>query len=128
MWEDGVPGAVITSGRSVLLMETSQHISSTLLLSLMLKLRSLLEYEIEVEGLEYTQRMAKKEKIEVEGKVFECLPNAMFRVELPNGHKVLAHLSGKMRVHFIKILPGDTVVVELSPYDLSRGRVTYRFK
>ena len=72
--------------------------------------------------------MAKKEKIEVEGKVVECLPNAMFRVELPNGHKVLAHLSGKMRVHFIKILPGDTVVVELSPYDLSRGRVTYRFK
>jgi translation initiation factor IF-1 len=72
--------------------------------------------------------MAKKEKIEVEGKVIECLPNAMFTVELPNGHKILAHLSGKMRVHFIKILPGDTVVVELSPYDLSRGRVTYRFK
>jgi translation initiation factor IF-1 len=72
--------------------------------------------------------MAKKDKIEVEGKVVECLPNAMFRVELPNGHKVLAHLSGKMRVHFIRILPGDTVVVELSPYDLSRGRVTYRFK
>ena len=70
--------------------------------------------------------MAKKEKIEVEGKVFECLPNAMFRVELPNGHKVLAHLSGKMRVHFIKILPGDTVVVELSPYDLSRGRIILR--
>ena len=72
--------------------------------------------------------MAKKDKIEVEGKVVECLPSAMFRVELPNGHKVLAHLSGKMRVHFIRILPGDTVVVELSPYDLSRGRVTYRFK
>ena len=72
--------------------------------------------------------MAKKEKIEVEGKVVECLPNAMFRVELPNGHKVLAHLSGKMREHFIKILPGDIVVVELSPYDLTRGRVTYRFK
>jgi translation initiation factor IF-1 len=72
--------------------------------------------------------MAKKEKIEVEGKVIECLPNAMFTVELPNGHKILAHLSGKMRVHFIKILPGDTVVVELSPYDLNRGRVTYRFK
>lgn len=72
--------------------------------------------------------MAKKEKIEVEGKVMECLPNAMFRVELNNGHKVLAHISGKMRLHYIKILPGDTVVVELSPYDLSRGRVTYRFK
>ena len=72
--------------------------------------------------------MAKKDKIEVEGKVIECLPNAMFTVELPNGHKILAHLSGKMRVHFIKILPDDTVVVELSPYDLTRGRVTYRFK
>ena len=72
--------------------------------------------------------MAKKEKIEVEGKVVECLPNAMFRIELPNGHKVLAHISGKMRLHYIKILPGDTVVVELSPYDLSRGRVTYRYK
>lgn len=72
--------------------------------------------------------MAKKEKIEVEGKVIECLPNAMFRVELPNGREVLAHISGKMRLHYIKILPGDTVVVELSPYDLSRGRVTYRFK
>ena len=85
-------------------------------------------FETEMEELKHRQRMAKKEKIEVEGKVVECLPNAMFRVELPNGHKVLAHLSGKMRVHFIKILPGDTVVVELSPYDLSRGRVTYRFK
>ncbi len=72
--------------------------------------------------------MAKKEKIEVEGKVVECLPNAMFRVELPSGHKVLAHISGNMRRHFIKILPGDVVRVELSPYDLSRGRVTYRFK
>jgi len=72
--------------------------------------------------------MAKKEKIEVEGTVMECLPNAMFRVELPNGHKVLAHISGNMRRHFIKILPGDVVRVELSPYDLSRGRVTYRFK
>jgi translation initiation factor IF-1 len=72
--------------------------------------------------------MAKKERIEVEGKVAEVLPNAMFRVELPNGHRVLAHISGRMRLHFIKILPGDTVLVELSPYDLSRGRVTYRFK
>jgi translation initiation factor IF-1 len=72
--------------------------------------------------------MAKKEKIEVEGKVVECLPNAMFRVELPSGHKVLAHISGNMRRHFIKILPSDVVRIELSPYDLSRGRVTYRFK
>ena len=72
--------------------------------------------------------MAKKERIEVEGKVLECLPNAMFRIELPTGHRVLAHISGKMRRHFIKILPGDEVRVELSPYDLSRGRVTYRFK
>lgn len=72
--------------------------------------------------------MAKEEAIEVEGKVLETLPNAMFRVELPNGHIVLAHISGKMRMHFIKILPGDTVTVELSPYDLSRGRITYRSK
>ena len=72
--------------------------------------------------------MAKRERIEVEGKVLECLPNAMFRVELPSGHKVLAHISGRMRRHFIKILPGDVVRLELSPYDLSRGRVTYRFK
>jgi translation initiation factor IF-1 len=72
--------------------------------------------------------MAKKESIEVEGVVVESLPNAMFRVELPNGHKVLAHISGKIRLHFIKILPGDRVLVELSPYDLNRGRITYRFK
>ncbi len=72
--------------------------------------------------------MTKKESIEVEGKVVECLPNAVFRVELPNGHKVMAHISGRMRRHYIKILPGDRVLVELSPYDLSRGRVTYRFK
>ena len=72
--------------------------------------------------------MVKKEKIEVEGKVAECLPNASFVVELANGHKVLAHISGKMRLNFIKILPGDRVLVDLSPYDLSRGRVTYRFK
>jgi translation initiation factor IF-1 len=72
--------------------------------------------------------MAKKERIEVEGKVMECLPNAVFRVELSNGHQVMAHISGKMRLHYIKILPGDTVVVELSPYDLNRGRVTYRYK
>jgi translation initiation factor IF-1 len=74
-------------------------------------------------------RLGKKEdSIEVEGKVVEPLPNAMFRVELDNGHKVLAHISGKMRMHYIRILPGDRVVVELSPYDLSRGRITYRYK
>ncbi len=72
--------------------------------------------------------MSKKEAIEVEGTVVEPLPNAMFRVELPNGHLVLAHASGKMRLHFIRILRGDRVLVELSPYDLSRGRITYRFK
>jgi len=70
--------------------------------------------------------MAKKEKIEVEGTVIEPLPNTMFRVELANGHRVLAHISGKMRMHYIRILRGDRVLVELSPYDLSRGRITYR--
>ncbi|ABC76203.1 MAG: translation initiation factor IF-1 [Deltaproteobacteria bacterium] len=72
--------------------------------------------------------MAKEEPIEVEGRVIEPLPNAMFRVELENGHRVLAHISGKMRMHFIKILPGDKVTVELSPYDLTRGRIIYRTK
>ena len=73
--------------------------------------------------------MAKKDgAIEVEGKVIEPLPNAMFRVELSNGHKVLAHISGKMRQHYIRILPEDRVVVELSPYDLTRGRIVYRYK
>ncbi len=72
--------------------------------------------------------MAKKERIEVEGKVIERLPNTMFHVELANGHKILAHISGRMRKHYIKILPGDRVLVELSPYDLGRGRVTYRLK
>lgn len=72
--------------------------------------------------------MAKEDAIEVEGTIIEPLPNAMFRVELDNGHKVLAHISGKMRMHFIKILPGDRVTVELSPYDLTRGRVTFRSK
>lgn len=72
--------------------------------------------------------MPKEEAIQVEGKVVETLPNAMFRVELPNGHKVLAHISGKMRMHFIKILPGDKVTVELSPYDLTRGRIIFREK
>jgi translation initiation factor IF-1 len=72
--------------------------------------------------------MAKEEAIKVEGKVLETLPNAMFKVELENKHQVLAHISGKMRMHFIKILPGDKVTVELSPYDLTRGRITYRSK
>jgi translation initiation factor IF-1 len=66
--------------------------------------------------------------IEMEGTVVEPLPNAMFRVELENSHRVLAHISGKMRMHYIRILPGDKVVVELSPYDLTRGRITYRYK
>lgn len=72
--------------------------------------------------------MPKEDAIEVQGTIMETLPNAMFRVELENGHKVLAHISGKMRMHFIKILPGDKVTVELSPYDLTRGRIVYRFK
>ncbi|HVN33489.1 MAG TPA: translation initiation factor IF-1 [Thermoanaerobaculaceae bacterium] len=72
--------------------------------------------------------MAKEEAIEVMATVQEALPNAVFRVELENGHEVLAHISGKMRKHFIRILPGDKVLVELSPYDLTRGRITYRYK
>ena len=72
--------------------------------------------------------MAKEETISVEGTVVETLPNAMFKVELENGHRVLAHVSGKMRMHFIKILPGDRVTVELSPYDLEKGRIVYRYK
>jgi translation initiation factor IF-1 len=72
--------------------------------------------------------MAKEDLIEVEGVIEEALPNAMFRVTLDNGHKVLAHVSGKIRMHFIRILPGDRVKVELSPYDLTRGRITYRSK
>lgn len=72
--------------------------------------------------------MPKEDAIQVEGTIVEPLPNAMFRVELDNGHKVLAHISGKMRMHFIKILPGDRVTIELSPYDLTRGRVTFRAK
>ncbi len=70
----------------------------------------------------------KEEAIQVEGKVIEALPNAMFRVELENGHRILAHVAGKMRMHFIRILPGDKVTVELSPYDLARGRITFRTK
>ncbi|MDG5473782.1 MULTISPECIES: translation initiation factor IF-1 [Jeotgalibacillus] len=72
--------------------------------------------------------MAKDDVIEIEGTVVETLPNAMFKVELENGHNVLAHVSGKIRMHFIRILPGDRVTVELSPYDLTRGRITYRYK
>ena len=72
--------------------------------------------------------MAKKEAIEVEGVVSEALPNATFTVKLANGHTVLAHISGKIRVHYIRVLPGDKVLVELSPYDLTRGRITYRFR
>ncbi len=72
--------------------------------------------------------MPKEESIEVEGKVVEALPNAMFRVELENGHRVLAHVSGKMRMNFIRILPGDKVMLQLSPYDLNRGRIIYRVK
>jgi len=72
--------------------------------------------------------MGKEELIKVEGKVTELLPNTMFHVELDNGHKVLAHISGKMRMHYIRILPGDKVAVELSPYDLARGRITYRYR
>lgn len=72
--------------------------------------------------------LTKEDVIELEGSVLEALPNAMFRVELENGHKILAHISGKMRMHYIKILPGDKVTVELSVYDLDRGRITYRYK
>ncbi|PKL52398.1 MAG: translation initiation factor IF-1 [Nitrospira bacterium HGW-Nitrospira-1] len=72
--------------------------------------------------------MAKEDNIEVQGTIVETLPNAMFRVELENGQVILAYVSGKMRMHFIKILPGDKVTMELSPYDLTKGRITYRFK
>jgi translation initiation factor IF-1 len=72
--------------------------------------------------------MSKKDVIEVEGKVLEALPNAMFIVELQNGHQILAHISGKLRMNYIRILPGDTVALELSPYDLTRGRITWRKK
>jgi len=72
--------------------------------------------------------LSKEDVIEVEGKVLEAMPNAMFRVELENGHKILAHISGKLRMHYIRILPGDKVTVEMSPYDLSRGRITWRGK
>jgi translation initiation factor IF-1 len=77
---------------------------------------------------ELTLAKAKEDAIVLEGTILESLPNAMFRVELENGHNVLAHISGKMRMHYIRILPGDKVQVELTPYDLTRGRITYRFK
>lgn len=84
-------------------------------------------FRLSITGI--AEDMAKKDgAIEVEGRVVEPLPNAMFRIELENGHKVLAHISGKMRQHYIRILPEDRVVVELSPYDLSRGRIVYRYK
>jgi|TARA_B100000427_G_scaffold216754_1_gene180980 translation initiation factor IF-1 len=72
--------------------------------------------------------MAKEPAIEIDGEILETLPNAMFKVKLDNGHQVLAHISGKMRMHYIKILPGDKVKLELSPYDLTKGRITYRYK
>ena len=72
--------------------------------------------------------MSKDDVIEMEGKVIEALPNAMFQVELPNGHRIVAHISGKMRMNFIRIYPGDKVTIELSPYDLTRGRITWRSK
>ena len=72
--------------------------------------------------------MSKQDMIEVEGVIIDALPNAMFKVELDNGHQVLAHISGKIRVHFIRILPGDRVKLELSPYDLTKGRITYRYR
>ena len=72
--------------------------------------------------------MSKKDVIELEGTILEALPNAMFKVELENGHEILAHVSGKIRMHYIRILPGDRVTVEMSPYDLTKGRITYRFK
>lgn len=86
-------------------------------------------FSVNAEAPRLAEDMAKKDGvIEIEGTVVEALPNATFRVELSNGHKVLAHISGKMRQHYIRILPEDRVVVELSPYDLSRGRIVYRYK
>lgn len=87
-----------------------------------------LKSEVVIDLKKGDHMMAKEEAIEVEGTVVETLPNAMFNVELENGHTVLAHVSGKIRMHFIRILPGDKVTVELSPYDLTKGRITYRYK
>jgi translation initiation factor IF-1 len=97
--------------------------------SLLNKSRQINQYNQAARTTRIAEDMPKKDgAIEIEGKVVEPLPNAMFRVELQNGHKVLAHISGKMRQHYIRILPEDRVVVELSPYDLSRGRIVYRYK
>ena len=86
------------------------------------------DVDVDIEVADEEQAPSKNDKIEVEGTVIEPLPNAMFRVELDNKHQILAHISGRMRKFFIKILPGDKVTVELSPYDLTRGRITYRKK
>ena len=95
----------------------------------LVKLRDEIEANFKIEGdLRREVQADIRRKIEIEGTVVEALPNAMFRVELANGHKVLAHISGKMRQHYIRILPEDRVVVELSPYDLTRGRIVYRYK
>ena len=92
-------------------------------------LRILLSFSVAVKAICMKGTpLAKEDVIELDGTVLEALPNAMFKVELENGHKILAHISGKMRMHYIKILPGDKVTVELSVYDLNRGRITYRFK
>jgi translation initiation factor IF-1 len=91
-------------------------------------IRSLQASGLEVIGIKDVTPVPHNGCIQIEGTVNETLPNAMFRVELDNGHKVLAHISGKMRMHYIRILPGDRVLVELSPYDLTRGRVVYRYK
>jgi len=96
-----------------------------------LQFRGRLRYYIQLSSTVHTTEssyVSKEDAIELEGTVIEPLPNAMFRVELENGHIVLAHISGKMRMHYIRILPGDRVTIELSPYDLNRGRITYRFK
>ena len=117
MQATGAPVLVTTDGRSLRLMAAFRHIASIPLPLLTANRRFLPE-----------NNMPKKETIEVEGTVLEALPNAMFRVELANGHVVLAHISGKIRMHYIRVLPGDKVLVELSPYDLNRGRIVYRFK
>ena len=95
---------------------------------LVLCISDLLIFIVAALGEVYGGALAKQDVIELEGTVLEALPNAMFNVELENGHKVLAHISGKMRMHYIKILPGDRVQIEMSPYDLSKGRITYRHK
>jgi translation initiation factor IF-1 len=91
-------------------------------------IETVVEVELEESNKESPLPKPKEDAIVLEGTIVESLPNAMFRVELENGHKVLAHISGKMRMHYIRILPGDKVQVELTPYDLTRGRITYRYK